>query len=130
LKSNCIFCSIVSDDAPAERVDEDEFTLSFMDAFPAANGHVLVIPKTHLESIYDLEQPHADAVWHATLRVARAIRIALQPDGLTLRQANGIIAGQHIWHFHNHLIPRSVGGDHGEPSRIAEFADLVRRATR
>lgn len=126
MSADCIFCRIVAGEAAAERVDEDELTLSFMDAFPASNGHVLVIPKAHRADIYELSQPHADAVWRATLRVANAIRAALEPDGLTVRQANGSIAGQHIWHFHIHLIPRSAGGDRAESSRIAEFAERIR----
>jgi histidine triad (HIT) family protein len=122
----CLFCRIVAGEEPTEVVDEDELTLSFMDSFPASNGHVLVIPKTHIETIYDLEQPHADAVWRTTGRIARAIRKALEPDGLTLRQANGALGGQHIMHLHVHLIPRYGGGARGDPGRTAEFAERIR----
>jgi histidine triad (HIT) family protein len=122
----CLFCRIVAGQDQAERVDEDDLTLSFMDAFPASNGHVLVIPRAHLETIYDLEQPHADAVWRTTIRLARAIRSSLQPEGLTLRQANGALGGQHVMHLHLHLIPRYAGGGHGEPGRTAEFAAMIR----
>lgn len=130
MSDGCLFCRIVSGEDPAERVDEDELTFSFMDAFPASNGHVLVIPKAHMETIYDLEQPHTDAVWQTTIRIAHAIRSALHPDGLTLRQANGGLGGQHIMHFHIHLIPRYQAGGRGEPNRTVEFADRIRAATR
>ena len=126
MSSGCLFCRILAGEEYAERVDEDELTLSFMDAFPAANGHVLVIPKAHIETIYDLEQPHADAVWRTTIAMAHAIHKALEPDGLTLRQANGALGGQHIMHLHVHLIPRYGGGDRGDPGRTAEFAERIR----
>jgi histidine triad (HIT) family protein len=128
VSSGCLFCRIVVGEEQAERVDEDELTLAFMDAFPASDGHVLVIPKRHLETIYDLQQPEADAVWRTTIRLARAIRSRLRPDGLTLRQANGRLGGQHIMHFHMHLIPRYTAGDHGDQARVAEFAERIRPA--
>jgi histidine triad (HIT) family protein len=123
---DCLFCRIVAGEERAERVDEDELTFSFMDASPASNGHTLVIPKTHLETIYDLEQPHADAVWRTTLRLAHAIRSGLKPEGLMLRQANGTLGGQHVMHLHMHLIPRYASGDRGEPGRTGEFAATIR----
>jgi histidine triad (HIT) family protein len=60
--------------------------------------------------------------------MAHAIRKALEPDGLTLRQANGALGGQHIMHLHVHLIPRYGGGDRGDPGRTAEFAERIRAA--
>lgn len=128
MSDGCLFCRILAGEEPAERIDEDELTFSFMDVVPASNGHVLVIPRAHVETIYDLEQPHADAVWRTTIRLARAIRAALRPEGLMLRQANGALGGQHVMHLHLHLIPRYAGGDRGEPSRIAEFAERIRSA--
>lgn len=128
MSDDCLFCKIATGDEPAERVHEDDLTLSFMDAFPASDGHVLVIPKAHIETIYDLEPPHADAVWGTTIRLARAIRSALEPGGLSIRQANGALGGQQIPHFHIHLIPRYPIGDRGERSRIAEFGELIRRS--
>jgi histidine triad (HIT) family protein len=126
VSDGCLFCRIVAGEEPTEVVDEDELTLSFMDAFPASNGHMLVIPKAHIETIYDLEQPHADAVWRTTIAMAHAIHKALEPDGLTLRQANGALGGQHIMHLHVHLIPRYGAGDRGDPGRTSEFADRIR----
>ena len=128
MTSECLFCRIVAGEEPAERVDEDDVTLSFMDAFPASNGHVLVIPKTHVESIYDLDERDGDAVWRTTIRIARAIRSALEPDGLSLRQSNGRAAGQVIPHFHMHLVPRYEVGERGDRGRIREFAERIRSA--
>ena len=124
----CVFCSIVAGDAPAYRVDEDGLTLSFMDVSPASDGHVLVIPKRHQADLFELEPPETDAVWHAMLRVARAVRDALAPEGMNLHQSNGRVANQHVFHFHLHVIPRYAGGGAPTPSRIPELAERIREA--
>jgi histidine triad (HIT) family protein len=124
----CVFCSIVAGDAPTERVFEDALTLAFMDTAPAADGHVLVIPKRHQPDVFALEQPETDAVWHATLRVARAVRDALRPDGMNLHQSNGRVANQHVMHFHLHVIPRYATGSAASPSRIPQTAERIRAA--
>jgi histidine triad (HIT) family protein len=105
----CIFCAIVEGRAPAEVVFEDEETLAFMDTNPANPGHTLVIPKRHARDIYGLDEEMAAAVMRTALRVAKAIRAALQPDGLNLLQSNGPAGGQAIFHFHMHVIPRWYG---------------------
>jgi len=105
----CIFCAIIEGKAPAEVVFEDEETLAFMDINPANPGHTLVIPRRHARNVYDLDEETAAAVMKATVRVARAIRSALQPDGLNLVQSNERAGGQDIFHFHVHIIPRWYG---------------------
>jgi histidine triad (HIT) family protein len=105
----CIFCAIIEGRAPAEVVFEDEETLAFMDINPANPGHTLVIPKRHVRNIYDLDEQTAAAVMRTAVRVAQAIRRALQPDGMNLVQSNERAGGQDIFHFHMHLIPRWYG---------------------
>ena len=122
----CVFCSIVAGDAPAERVFEDDGTLAFMDVSPASDGHTLIVPKRHLPDVFALGQPEADAVWHTTLRVARAVRDALDPDGMNLHQSNGRVANQHVFHFHLHVIPRYATGGTASRSRIREMAERIR----
>jgi histidine triad (HIT) family protein len=124
----CIFCSIVAGDADAERVFEDDLTMAFMDISPASDGHVLVIPRRHQADLFALEPPETDAVWHSTLRVARAVRDALVPDGMNLHQSNGRVANQHVFHFHLHVIPRYASGSAASRSRIPEIAERVRSA--
>ncbi len=126
--SDCTFCDIVSGEGPAEVVFEDELTLAFMDIVPYTDGHTLVIPKRHSADIFELEQPEADAVWRTTIRLAHAIRDALSPAGLTVRQANGRVADQHIMHFHIHLIPRDQREKRGSLTQIGEFAERIRAA--
>ena len=106
---DCVFCAIGEGRAPAEVVFEDEETLAFMDINPANPGHTLVIPKQHVRNIYELDEQTAAAVMKTTVRVARAIRRALQPNGMNLIQSNERAASQEIFHFHMHIIPRWYG---------------------
>ncbi len=106
---DCIFCAIAEGEAPAEVVFEDEETLAFMDINPANPGHTLVIPKRHVRDIYELDGETAAAVMRTAVWVARAIKRTLQPDGMNLVQSNERAAGQEIFHFHIHVIPRWYG---------------------
>ena len=103
---NCIFCKIVAKQVPATIVHEDAETLAFMDIGQVNPGHVLVAAKTHAENIYALDDATAGAVFRAAARVARAIREAFAPPGLSVYQANGKPAGQTVFHLHLHLVPR------------------------
>ena len=105
----CIFCDIVKSRAPAEVIFEDGETLAFMDINPANPGHTLIIPKRHVRDIYELDEETAAVVMRTTVRVARAIRAALQPDGMNLVQSNERAGGQEVFHFHIHVIPRWYG---------------------
>ena len=128
--SSCIFCRIVAGDAPCFRVREDERTLAFMDIFPVARGHTLIIPKRHCDDIFSATAEDLAAVSAASLEVANAIDGELGPDGLGVFQLNRAAAGQTVFHYHVHLIPRSQGdtlalhgrvrGDDDELRRIAE----------
>ncbi|WP_352429016.1 HIT family protein [Thermoflexus sp.] len=107
--TTCVFCEIVARRQPAEVVYEDERTMAFMDIHPANPGHTLVIPKRHAATIFEIDEEDAAAVMRTAVRVARAIRRALAPEGLNLVQSNGRAAGQEIFHLHVHVIPRWVG---------------------
>jgi histidine triad (HIT) family protein len=107
--ANCVFCKIVAKQIPATVVHEDAETLAFMDIGQVNPGHVLVAAKTHAENIYALQDAEAAAVFRAATRVARAIRAAFAPEGLSVYQANGKPAGQTVLHFHIHLVPRHEG---------------------
>ena len=108
-KEGCIFCAIVAGKAPACRVAEDAHALAFLDLFPVAEGHTLVIPKDHAENIFEMADGPMRAVAVLARRVAGAIRAELAPAGLAVYQANGEAAGQTVWHYHQHLIPRRSG---------------------
>jgi histidine triad (HIT) family protein len=107
--TNCVFCRIVARQIPATVVHEDEHTLAFMDLGHVNPGHVLVAVKAHVENLFGLENDQASAVSATMLRVARAIRDAFAPHGLSVYQANGKAAGQTVLHYHLHLVPRYDG---------------------
>jgi histidine triad (HIT) family protein len=107
--SDCVFCRIVAKQIPATVVHEDADTLAFMDIGQVNPGHVLVALKAHAENIFALEEAQAAAVFRTVARVARGIRAAFAPQGLSVYQANGKPAGQTVFHFHIHLVPRHDG---------------------
>jgi histidine triad (HIT) family protein len=104
--TDCIFCRIAAKEIPAAIVHEDERVLAFMDIGQVNPGHVLVASKAHAENVYGLDDADAAAVFRAVVRVARAVRAAFAPEGLSIYQANGKAAGQTVFHFHMHLVPR------------------------
>ena len=115
--SNCIFCAIVDGRAPAHTVYEDERILVFMDLFPAHEGHALIIPKRHGENLFDVEPDDLEAVMRASVRLGEAQKHVFSPDGIAVMQLNGAAAGQTVFHYHMHLIPRLKGepfGVHGK----------------
>ena len=104
--SDCVFCRVIAGQIPATVVHEDEHTFAFMDIGQVNPGHVLVAAKAHVENIYGLDDAQASALMRAAARVARAVRDAFAPEGLSVYQANGKAAGQTVFHFHIHLLPR------------------------
>lgn len=132
--SNCVFCRIVAKEIPATVVHEDEHTLGFMDIGQVNPGHVLVALKKHAENIFALDDTQAAAVFRSAAKVARAIRGAFEPQGLSVYQANGAVAGQTVLHLHIHLVPRYDGDGMAlswpvkNPPRekLAEYAEKIR----
>jgi histidine triad (HIT) family protein len=128
-----IFAKIVRGEMPAAKVFEDADTLAFMDVFPQARGHTLVIHKSATaRNLLDIEPAPLQALILTVQRVTRAVRVALTPDGVLVSQFNGASAGQTIYHLHFHIIPRWEGvavGRHagGVMADTAELADLARR---
>ncbi len=129
---SCIFCAIVAGKAPAAVVWEDGETLAFMDINPVSQGHVLVVPKEHYRNLYDIDPESAAAVMRTTVRVARAVREALRPDGMNLFQSNERAAFQSVFHFHVHIIPRWFGDELRLPPQVqrADFSALQEIAAR
>lgn len=107
--ANCVFCKIVAGELPASRVYEDEHTIAFMDAGQVNPGHVIVAVKPHLPHIYDLDEALAGAVFATAARVAKAVKRALAPAGMTLLQANEKAGWQTVEHLHLHVLPRHEG---------------------
>jgi histidine triad (HIT) family protein len=127
-----IFARIVRGEMPASRVFEDEDTLAFMDVFPQARGHTLVIHKTAAgRNLMDMPPEPLQALILSVQRVTRAVCAALKPDGVLVSQFNGAAAGQTVYHLHFHIIPRWEGqplGRHagGGMADAGELAELAR----
>jgi len=130
---SCPFCRIARHEQTAEVLREDDEVMALLDLYPATAGHVLVIPKQHIEDIYSLPADLGAKLMVAALGIAGAIRRQLSPDGLNLVQANGPAGGQTIPHFHLHVLPRYendlVRLQFGHGDTPAPEADLRRIAS-
>jgi histidine triad (HIT) family protein len=104
--TNCVFCKIVAGQIPSTKIYEDEQVLAFMDIGQVNPGHALVAVKAHVENIVALDDALASAVFRSAARVAKAVQAAFQPQGISVYQANGLAAGQTVFHFHIHVVPR------------------------
>ena len=106
-EENCIFCKIIRGEIPSSVIFEDEHCLAFMDVFPIAAGHCLLIPRKHYENMFDVD---ADIVAHLAKRLrdlTRQVRNATGAEGVLNIAANGAGAGQDVPHLHFHAIPRN-----------------------
>ncbi|GIX48344.1 MAG: HIT family protein [Candidatus Tectimicrobiota bacterium] len=134
--AECVFCAIVAGQLPSTVVAENAQALAIMDINPAADGHVLVLPKAHSTDLFDLPPEVGAGMMRLCLQVAQAIRRALQPEGLNLLHASGRAAGQEVFHTHFHLVPRRQGDGvlrwwemrPGDAARIQQVAQQLRAA--
>jgi len=108
-KDDCIFCKLANGDIPTNSLYEDDVVKVIFDAGPAADGHVLILPKNHFDNIYELDDATAAHVFQVAVKISNAYRKALEFDGLNIVQNNGEAAGQTVFHFHMHIIPRIKG---------------------
>ena len=129
-----VFAKILRGDIPAAKVFEDGHVLAFMDAFPQSRGHLLVISKeSKARNILDVEPQVLSHLILDVQRMARAVRAALDPDGIVIQQFNGDAGGQTVFHLHFHIIPRWANQPlrrHGEggmadPSELAALARQI-----
>jgi histidine triad (HIT) family protein len=109
--SDCIFCKIISGEIPCAKVYEDEHVIAFLDISQVTKGHTLVIPKVHKKDIFELTPEIASKLFEVVPKIANAINEKFSPIGLNVLNNNGEPAGQTVFHFHMHLIPRYGKGD-------------------
>jgi len=130
--ADCIFCKIVSGQIPSSKVYEDSQILAFMDAGQVNPGHVIVAVKPHVKTIYDLNTDLAAAVFRAAAKIAKAVKVSMQPAGMTLLQANEKAGWQTVEHFHIHVLPRHLedGVTFTWPAKNPPRAELDRLADR
>jgi len=103
---NCIFCKIANGEIPAATLYEDADFRVILDLGPASKGHALILPKTHAANIYELSDELAAKAMVLAKKMATVMTEALECDGFNIVQNNGEPAGQTVFHFHMHLIPR------------------------
>ena len=132
-KDDCIFCKLANGVIPTNSLYEDDVVKVIFDAGPASSGHVLILPKEHFDNVYALDDDTAAHVFQVAVKVAKALKEGLNLEGLNIVQNNGEIAGQTVFHFHMHIIPRykgdtvNVGWKPGEVTdeEIEEIKSLV-----
>ena len=107
-KDDCIFCKIANGEIPSATVYEDSVCRVILDVNPANKGHALIIPKEHFDNIYSIDAETAAKIFTIATEVAKAQKAELNPDGLNILQNNGEAAGQTVFHFHMHLVPRYI----------------------
>lgn len=134
--TDCRFCRIAAGEEPASFVYADAVVVAFMDIHPVTPGHLLVVPRRHATHATDLDDRSAEAVWRAGLRLGAALRSSgLRSEGMNFFVADGEAAGQDVFHFHLHVLPRFAGDGFGLrfPAgypRLAERAELDRVAAK
>lgn len=106
MTTSCVFCSIIAGDIPSKKIYEDEHTYAFFDISQVTKGHTLVVPKHHHEHLFDLPESELTQVYQSVQKVASAIKEIFSPAGLNLINNNGEAAGQTVFHYHVHIIPR------------------------
>ena len=106
MANNCIFCKLASGEIPTNSIYEDDMFRVILDAAPASKGHALIIPKEHYANIYEIDTEAAGEAMKLAKKMAAHMTEKLKCDGFNLLQNNGEIAGQTVFHFHLHLVPR------------------------
>ena len=108
-QDNCIFCKIIAGEIPSRTIYEDDDFKVILDANPASKGHALILPKEHCANIYEISEELLAKATKLAKRLAGHMTAVLDCDGFNLLQNNGEVAGQTVFHFHMHLIPRYIG---------------------
>lgn len=130
-EKDCIFCKIANGEIPSATIYENSDVRVILDVAPASRGHALIIPKEHFKDLFDIDAVTAGKIFSMATEVARAMKSVLHCDGMNIVQNNGAAAGQTVFHFHLHLIPRyegdgvNIGWNPGE-SKTDELRELAK----
>ena len=123
MMENCIFCKIANGEIPSATLYEDEEFRVILDLGPASKGHALILPKVHAANIYELPDETAGKTMILAKHMAKKLTDALGCDGFNIVQNNGEIAGQTVFHFHLHMIPRWKEDGVGIEWKMGELTD-------
>ena len=127
--SNCIFCKIANGEIPSKTIEENDMFKVVLDVGPATKGHALILPKDHYRNLYDLPEDVVAEVYKMAQKIALKMKEKLGCDGVNIVQNNEEAAGQTVFHFHMHVIPRYkddgqvIGWKPGQPT--AEELDAI-----
>lgn len=111
INDDCIFCKLANGVIPTNTVFEDDDYRVILDAAPANLGHCLVLPKTHAENVFELDEELVGGAHKLAKRIAIAVKAATGCDGINILQNNGTAAEQSVMHYHVHVIPRLESDD-------------------
>jgi histidine triad (HIT) family protein len=127
---NCIFCKIANGEIPSRTIYEDNDFRVILDLNPATKGHALILPKEHYKNLYEISDETAAKVLPLAKKMATQMTEKLGCDGFNLIQNNNEIAGQSVFHFHMHLIPRYTDDNQNlvmKPNEVsAEELDAIK----
>ena len=118
---NCIFCKLANGDIPTATLYEDDDFRVILDAGPASKGHALILPKEHYKNLYELDDEIAAKALVLAKKMITKLTDVLGCDGYNIVQNNGEVAGQTVFHFHIHLIPRYEGDEVGLGWKMGEL---------
>ena len=104
--NQCIFCKIINKEIPGQILFENEHVLAFLDISQTTKGHTLVIPKKHAEDVFSMSEEDMCHVFSVVPRLANALKTTFNADGMNIVNNNKSVAGQTVFHYHVHLIPR------------------------
>lgn len=107
--SDCIFCKIIVGDIPSATIYENDECKVILDRFPSGEGHALILPKNHVANIFEIDPEQAGRLFALAAKLAKAMKEVLGFEHMNILQNNGTVAGQTVFHFHIHLIPRWDG---------------------
>jgi len=134
MSEDCIFCQILNEQAPCYPVHETRYTKTFLDIFPAAPGHCLIVTKDHFSDIFEATPEAISMVGHVSTLIAHTVKTELNCDGVGIFQLNGASAGQTVFHYHMHVMPRNQGdditihsGSPGDPDELRAMAERLHR---
>lgn len=108
-EDNCIFCKLANGDIPTNSIYEDDNFNVILDMSPATKGHSLILPKEHYRNIYEMPEEKVALAFKLAAKLSKLMTEKLSADGFNIVQNNNEVAGQTVFHFHIHLIPRYLG---------------------
>ena len=134
-EEGCVFCKIAAGQIPARKLYEDEATLGFLDVYPTAKGHSLVIPKKHYPTLIDIPEMELKELIRVVQKIGGAVMKGMGADGFNVLQNNREAAGQVVHHLHFHIIPRyrndgiriAPGTRGAQQGELGEWEALIKR---